>query len=208
MAEVTKRSDSFDSGKQHLGNVYAKALLGVTESAGQTEAVLGEFESLIVDVLDKMPSFEATLVSPRIPHDDKSKMLDKAFGQKMSVTLLNFLKVVSRHGRLDCLRTINKSAHHLFDEMKGRIVVHVRTAEALSADLEKSITEKLQQKLGKQVVLKSHIDPEVIGGLIVKVGDTVFDGSVANQLTRFRDEAYRHTTQQLRSSMDRFVAAR
>jgi F-type H+-transporting ATPase subunit delta len=181
--------------------------LGVTEAAGKTADVLGEFDSLVVDVLDKMPNFEATLASPRVPHEDKVKMLDKAFGKTMSEQLLTFLKVVSKHGRLNCLRTINKSAHRLYDHMKGRVVVQVRTAEPLDAALLKSISEKLAQKLGQEVILQTQVDPDVIGGLVVKVGDTVFDGSVANQLTRFREEAIKQTSQQLRGALDRFVTA-
>lgn len=207
MAETQQGANNFDSGQQYLSNVYAKALLGVTESAGCTEAVISEFDSLIVDVLAKLPNIEAVLVSARVPHADKERMLDKVFRGKMSSQLLTFLKVVSKHGRMDCLRSISKSFHRLNDELRGRVVVYLKTADVIGQDLLKTIAETLNKKLGMQVQLHTTIDPELIGGMVVRVGDTVFDGSVANQLNRFREESLQSTSQTLRSKLDRFVTA-
>lgn len=81
------RSNGFDAGQQYLGNVYAKALLGVTEHAGNTEQVVDEFESFVKDVLDQLPDFEAMLRSPRVPHADKERLLDRALAGKMLTIL-------------------------------------------------------------------------------------------------------------------------
>ena len=207
MAELRDKSNSFDSGQQYLGNVYAKALLGVTENSHNTPAVLDEFDSLLADVLDRLPQFAATLSSPRVPHADKLRMLEKAFADKMSPQLLTFLKVVSQHGRLDCLRAINRAAHRIYDEMRGRVAVQIRTAEPVGGDVLQAIVAKLQSSLGCEVVLTTKVDPNLIGGLVVRVGDTVFDGSVANQLNRMKDAALDATAQQLRQAFDRYVVA-
>lgn len=202
-----RQSAAFDSGKQYLGTVYAKALLGVTEAAGNTAAVLAEFDSLLTDVLDKLPDFDSILSSLRVPHGDKEQMLEKAFQGKMSVTLLNFIKVVSRHGRLDCLRVINRVLRQLVDELRGRVAVEIRTAEAVGPEVLELIAVKLRGTTGREVDLRTRIDPEMIGGIIVRVGDTVYDGSVRNQLQRMREETLETTLLQLRKGSDRFVVA-
>src|SRR5262245_46105419 len=97
------KSETIDASRQHLGTVYAKALLGAAEKVGQADQVVEELESLVADVLNKLPALEEALKTPRLTHEERLPILDKAFGGKMSATALTFLKVVSKHGRLDCL---------------------------------------------------------------------------------------------------------
>src|SRR6478609_6477693 len=101
MADASNNANSFDAGKQHLGKVYTKAILA---AAGKNAPrVLEELESLVNDVLKKLPQLQAVLSSPRVDVDAKEAMLDKAFGKSMSPVLLRSLKVIARHNRLDCL---------------------------------------------------------------------------------------------------------
>lgn len=207
MAESMRESSAFDSGKEYLGSVYAKALLGVTESAASTKVVMSEFDSLVHDLLDKVPSLESALSSPRIPHDDTSKLLDKMFAGKMNSDLLTFLKVVSRHGRLGCLRSIHRALQLQVNLLRGRLAVEVRTAEPIDADVMQMVAAKLRAVTGCDVEVKSRVDKEMLGGLIVRIGDTIYDGSVRNQLSRIREETLEVTLQKLRQAGNRFVAA-
>lgn len=199
-------SGGFDTGQEYLGNVYAKALLGVTEAARKTDLVLEEFDSLLVDVFDKLPQFEATLASLRVKHEEKLVMLDRAFAGKMSAELLNFLKVVSRHGRLDCLRAINRIAHERLDELRGRVTVELRTAEPLDAATLEQVRGKVSGMLKREVKLLTKIDPSIVGGLIIRVGDTVYDASLAARLRQMRETAVEQSFQKIRQAVDRFVA--
>lgn len=199
-------SGGFDTGQEYLGNVYAKALLGVTESARKTDLVLEEFDSLLVDVFDKLPQFEATLASLRVKHEEKLVMLDRAFAGKMSAELLNFLKVVSRHGRLDCLRAINRIAHERLDELRGRVTVELRTAEPLDAATLEQVRSRVGGMLKREVKLQTKIDPSIVGGLIIRVGDTVYDASLAARLRQMRETAVEQSFQKIRQAVDRFVA--
>jgi F-type H+-transporting ATPase subunit delta len=196
-----------DSTQQHLGSVYAEALLGAAEKAGKAETVLQELRSLVEDVLAKLPTFDAVLKSPRIAHEEKVRILDKAFQGKMSAELLNFLKVVSRHGRLESLRAINRAAQKLYHERMGRVEVRVRTAEPLPEELYKQIGDKLRQALGREPVLQMEIDPDLIGGVVIRIGDTVYDGSIARQLVRLREETAAKIGRELRRAGDRFAIA-
>ena len=201
----SRKNATLDSGRQHLGTVYAKALVGAAENLGQTEAVLEELGSVVDDVLDKLPSFDQALASPRLALEEKLALLDKAFGGQMSATLLSFLKVVAKHERLDCLRTIRRSAERLYNQMRDRVEVLVETATPLNNKVAESIVGRLTQLLGKQVVLTAEVNPDLLGGLVVRIGDTVYDGSLAGQLSRMSGVTLEQTTQKIRESLDRFA---
>ena len=207
MAKNSEKNKTHDSSQQYLGTVYAKALLAATETAGNTDLVLSEFDSLLDDVLSKLPSLEALLASPRVPHNEKVQMLDRAFAGKMSQQLLIFLKVVSGHGRLDCLATINRSAHRQYNALRGRVELEIRSAEPLSGEMLLQVSNRLRQSLQSEIDISLTVQPELIGGIVVRVGDTVYDGSVADQLRRLRTNALEKTSQEIRSSLDRFTSA-
>lgn len=206
MASSTSSASRFDTGRAYLGAVYAKALLGVTEARGNTPAVLEEFDAVVSEVFDKLPQFEATLASPRVSHEDKVPMLDRAFGSRMNVDLLNFLKVLSRHGRLDCIREIHRAARQLYDKLCGRIEVEIRTAAPLEADTLERVKAKLGGMLKRDVLLETKVDPEIVGGIVIRVGDTVYDASLAAQLQQTRAAAVDQTMQVIRQALDRYVA--
>src|SRR5262245_30940744 len=117
MAEVQQLT-VLDTGLQKLGTVYAKALIGSTEKAGNTDQVLGQLRSVIRDVLDRLPQFEATLASPRVPFETKEKLLDRAFQGKIASQLLTFLKVLGRRNRFNALRAVEVAARKTVNELR------------------------------------------------------------------------------------------
>ena len=193
--------------KQRLGAVYAKALLAAMEAQGRSEEVVGELDALIDEALQAVPDLELTLASPRISVDDKSNLLDRVFGGRFTDSTLTFLKVLARHGRLDCLRQIRRAAQNELNELRQRVAVSVTTAATIQDELRQRIQSHLQAKLGREVVLDCRVDPTIIGGLIVRVGDTVYDSSIANQLARMKEETLNKTALQLRESIDRFAVS-
>lgn len=199
-------NSEFDTGRQHLANVYAKALLGAAQSAGQLDHVLSELGDLVTQVFDRSPGLEEVLASPRIDEGERTAILDRALAGKVSDVLLNFLKVMARHGRLDCIRATHQAAQHWYNVLRGRREVFVRTAAPITAETADLIASRLRGKLNAEVDLRLEVDPSLIGGLIVRVGDTVFDGSVANQLNRFRDEAAEKAAHEMRATLNRFLA--
>jgi F-type H+-transporting ATPase subunit delta len=193
-----------DTARQRVGTVYAKALLGAAEKAGQTDSVLAEMESLVADVLDKLSDFDEMLRSPRIAHEEKVRLLDRVFGGKMSPLLLNFLKVVSQHERLDCLRAIERAARTLYNQLRKRVEVLVESATPISNQLQYTIASRLKQALGRDVVLSADVNPDLLGGLVVRVGDTVYDGSLAGRLKQMQAVTLEKTTDTIRESLERF----
>jgi F-type H+-transporting ATPase subunit delta len=203
-AEAQPEKSTVDVSGQQVAAMYAKALLGATEKAGKTEAVLEELGAIVTETLDAHPKFEAVLGSAFIDHDEKLKILDRVFGKRVSPLLLNFLKVVSNHGRLDLVRAIYHAAVANLDELRGRVMVEVRTASPLDDATAKQIIEQMKQKTGSDPRLVVKQDPSLIGGVVLRVGDTVYDGSVATQLQRVRSSMINRSVHEIQSRRDRF----
>jgi F-type H+-transporting ATPase subunit delta len=206
MSEQTKKIPTvFDSEEQHVGEVYARALLGAAQSANKVDAVVEQFESLVVDVLDKNPKIELALANPKMSVEDKWNLIDRVFGGKMEPTLVTMLKVLARRQRLGSLRSIQKSASDLRDELAGRIQVQVTVASELDAGARDALVAKLKTVFKKDVRLNTKVDPSILGGLIVRVGDTVLDGSVDGQLAALRKTVGQRSETALRSTSGSLV---
>lgn len=197
----------FDLNRQKIGVTYAKALLEASESAGAVDEVLAQLGSLVHDLIAKHPGLREAFASRLILHEERVVVLDKAFAGKMHPTLLNFLKVVSRRDRQDCLFEIEAAAVRLRNEQLGLVAVLAKSAEPLSANSIARITEQLEAQLGQKVVLSTKVDPELIGGLVLQINDTVIDGSIANRLRRLRRETLDTAARQAREAMSRFTSS-
>lgn len=192
---------------QRLASIYATALLGTSEPKGTSESLLAELDHLVDEVLQRHPAMEQLLGSPRVGIGEKMDLLDRVFGGRVSDELLTFLKVVNRHGRLNCLRAIRGAFRRALNNARGIVPVEVTTATPLDGASRAKIADQLRASLGREVELNNRIRPEIIGGLVVRVGDTVFDGSIANRLARTKHEVLSQTIQRLRESIDRFAVS-
>lgn len=193
-----------DVGVEHIADVYAKALLNTTERLGQTAAVLDEFDAVMTEVINGFPKFEAVLDSILVLPEEKAALIDKTLAGRVSPVLVNFLKVVARHGRLDCLRAIHCQAHAGHDKLRRRIPVKLTTATPVDAEMAAKIIENLRGKLEGEPVIEQEVDPSLIGGAVLRVGDIIYDGSIANQLQNLRQQMSDRSTHEIQSRRDRF----
>jgi len=193
-----------DAGVEHIADVYAKGLLAATERAGQTAAVIDEFDAVMTEVIGRFPKLEAVLDSILVLPEEKVALIDKTLGGRVSPMLVNFLKVVARHGRLDCLRAIHCQAHAAYDRLRRRIPVRLTTAEPISADMAARIVENLRGKLEGEPIIEQLVDPSLIGGAVLRVGDMIYDGSIANQLQNLRRKVSDRSAHEIQSRRDRF----
>jgi F-type H+-transporting ATPase subunit delta len=193
-----------DVGVEHIGDVYAKALLDTTEQAKATAAVIEEFDSVMAEILNRYPKFETVLASVLVSPEEKSTAIDRVLGGRVSAILINFLKVVARHGRLDCLRAIHCQTHAMYDKLRNRIPVRLTTAAPLTAAALDQIAQDLRAKLGGEPVFQQETDPSLIGGAVLRIGDTVYDGSIANQLQNLREQMRDRSAHEIQSRRDRF----
>ncbi len=193
-----------DVGAEHIADVYAKALLDAAERAGQTAAVVEQFDAIVADVIDQFPKLEAVLDSILVLPEEKATLIGKIFAGRVSPLLVNFLKVVARHGRRDCLRAIHCQTHVMYDKRRGRIPVRLTTAAPLDAAAVARIENDIRETLGGEPVLEQQVDPHLIGGAVLRVGDVVYDGSVARQLENLRQQINDRSVHEIQSRRDRF----
>ncbi len=206
--QIDSREMVIDVGKQQVAKVYAQALLAACENAGAglADAAVEQLTSVVSDVLAQLPEFSALLSSPRVSPEEKDRMLDKAFGTQMLPQLLTFLKVLARRGRLDCLPEMALMARKQLDVLRERTEVTLTTAVPIDAATQELIAERLRVVLGTRVTLKVRVKPEVLGGFVIRVGDTVYDASVATRFQKLRADAVKATEAKIRSELERFVA--
>jgi F-type H+-transporting ATPase subunit delta len=191
-------------GVEHLAKVYAEAFLNVTENAGQTTAVLEEFDSLVADVLDRYPQLENVLASGIVSIEEKSQLLDRVLGGRAEAIFLQFLKVISRHGRLGLVRAIHRQVHALYRQRLGQVEVEVTTATPLDEAAAERIRNAVRRLVEGEPVLARRVRPELLGGMVVRVGDTIYDASVARQLESMRQQMIDRSAHEIQSRRDRF----
>jgi F-type H+-transporting ATPase subunit delta len=201
MSESIKNETAFDDESMHVGQVYAKALLGAAGAAGNVDGMVQQFHSLIADVLDKQPALEAVLANPKLAADEKIRILEKVFAGKMDGTLLTFLKVLAVRRRFGAIRSVYQSVVRLRDEAVGRLRILVTTAQELDASAIESLTKKLGEIFKTEVVVSTKVDASVLGGLMIRVGDVVFDGSVDGQLNQLKKATIAKAEQVIRDRL-------
>ncbi len=191
-------------GVEHVAKVYAEALLNAAEKAGPIDPILEELDSFVADVLASHPDFELVLVSGVLSHEERSGILDRVLGGRASPLLLNFLKVVSRHGRMNCLWAIPAEARALYRQRLGQVSVEVTTAAPLEEAAARRLRQALQPVAGGEPVFQERVDPAILGGVVVRVGDTIYDASVARQLENMRQQMIDRSAHEIQSRRDRF----
>lgn len=195
---------SHDPAAQQIGMVYAQALVAAAESSGETQAVIEEFDSFLNDVLGTQPRFAELLTSVLIAAEDKVALLERVLRSQASKTFLNFLKTVAEHDRLDYLHSMRDAAHVIYDDSRGHVSVEVRTATPLDESRAEQLRGTLAGILNRQADLVRVIDPSLIGGLVVKVEDTVYDASVSTHLEKLRREMINRSVHEIQSRRDSF----
>ena len=193
-----------DVAVEHIGDVYARALLNAADRAEMTATVIEEFDAMMTDVVDRFPKLEAVLASALVSPEEKSAVIDRVFRGRVSAIVVSFLKVVASHDRLDCLRAIHRQTHAMYDRQRNRIPVRLSTAAPLSPAAVERIAKDLRVKLGGEPLFQQETDPGLIGGAVLRIGDTVYDGSVANQLHNLRQQMIDRTAHEIQSRRDRF----
>jgi F-type H+-transporting ATPase subunit delta len=207
MTEEVAQSKTANIRYQQIGSVYAKALLGAIPSTAQARTVIDDFQAIINEVLVKHPALRAVFASPRVAPEEKSGIIDRVFGGRVDSELLKFLQVVCRHGRLDALQEIYQATRKQFNEVHGIVEVQVTTATPIAPSLADRIRAALAAHLNLQIELVTKTDRRLIGGMVVRVGDRVYDASVAQQLASMRKTAVERAVQEMKDSTDRFVSS-
>ncbi len=198
-----------DAQPDALARTYAQSLVELAEGEGGQEAIertLGELED-ILELAREEPLFGEFLSSRVLAKDARSASLDRIFQGKISDLTLRFLQVLNAKDRLNHLPAIVAAFDQIVQDRFGRIEVDVYTAEPVDGEELASMRAQLHEILGREVILHPYTDPEMIGGLRLRIGDNLIDGSVASQLRKLRDQLTRHGSAEVRARIDRILDA-
>ena len=207
MAEKTKAKRTADVTAQRVARVYAEALLNAAEKHGQGDAVLEEYRSLIEEVFSANPQVEILLSSAALGRTKRKAALERVFEKRASAVFFNFVLVLNNHERLELLRPILVALQDLHDERARKIRVQVLSAALLPAEQQDRLAQEIRDAFGLEPILETETDPELLGGLKVRVGDWQFDGSLRTQLESIRSEILERSSHEIQSRRDRFSTA-
>jgi F-type H+-transporting ATPase subunit delta len=128
------------------------------------------------------------LANPAIPAERRSEVLVDMLGQRVSTPVLNLVRLMLRRGRIDQLPRVAAEFRRLDDARQGVTHATAVSATDLTRDEIRQLTERLEQQMGGRVALDVEVDPSLLGGIIVRVGDRLMDGSVRGRLERLRNQ--------------------
>lgn len=191
-----------DPSARSIAMVYAVALLDAAKSAGVDQPLV-EFRELL-DAVQSKPEFESLLSSPMLNLDDKRGLVERTLKPRCSEFLGNFLVVLAKHDRLELLGTILYEATQEQERRSGRQRVLVRSAVALSPELLESIRVQLKSAMTTEPIVVPQVEPALLGGLIIQVQDTIFDGSVATRLTNLTQRLRERYVHEIQGGRNRF----
>ena len=168
-----------------VARVYAEALLALGQKDGTLDTLAEETADLRTLLADNH-DLSRLLTNPVIATDARQGMVQRMFEGKVSDTLYKFLQVLNRKGRLAALPGVCDAFATLVDEAQGKIEVDATVAAELDDATASRVADELGQTLGKQVTLTQHIDPDILGGMKLRIGDRLIDASVATRLANVR----------------------
>jgi len=160
---------------------YAQALFQIARAEGALETVEDELFRF-ARILENETQLREALTDPSLPPEQRSKMIVELLGNKSTPHTVNVIAFVVQQGRARELTKIIDSLVQLAAEERKKAVAEVRSATPLDEGQREKLKDAITRATGKQVELKVLVDPTVIGGLLVRVGDQVFDGTVRRRL--------------------------
>jgi F-type H+-transporting ATPase subunit delta len=165
---------------------YATALYEEADDTGVLEAV-DDNVRMLRESLASNDKLSRVFKSPVIPAKKKDAVLESLLADRVEALLLRFLRLLVQKDRETMTKRILDAYQSLRDEQRGIVDAHVTAARPLSDDEEAAVVETLEAQTGKTIRLHQHEDADLIGGLVVRIGDAVFDASVRNKLSALHD---------------------
>jgi F-type H+-transporting ATPase subunit delta len=166
----------------HVADVYAKALYELSEQSKIVEEVKSEME-LLEAIIAQDSGFLNIMVSPQFSSDYKQSLMHKIFAGLNELTF-NFLLTVDKHNRMMFLSQIINCFDGIWEAHHGFSVVELTLTENLNEDELRNASEAIANAMRKKVILKLNVKPSIVGGAVIKYGDSMIDNSVKGRLHR------------------------
>jgi ATP synthase F1 delta subunit len=176
---------------EEIASVYARSLFEVAQEQGKLDKVhdeLGEF----ADALNESRELQVFLFSPYFSTKEKAEGLDKAISGA-DATTVNFLKLLVEKHRMPVVFRVRAEFDKLWEEENKLLPVTITSAVELPQDTVKQIGDRISEQTDRKVDLAATVDPDILGGIVVQVGNSVLDASIRNRLENFRKQVARAT---------------
>jgi F-type H+-transporting ATPase subunit delta len=171
---------------QALARRYAAALADVVTTRGEAQEVRDELEAWET-MTQSNPQLLEVFRHPTIPHEQKRAVLgDLVARTRVRPTTANFLQVLLQNHRLGDLSEVNRQFAQELDRRSNIVTAQVTTARPLARDAQESLRAKLSRMTGRSVRLEVEVDDSLIGGVVTRIGSTLYDGSVRGQLEQIK----------------------
>ena len=169
---------------EEIARVYARALFEAAKDLGKLDTIrdqLGQF----VDALNENQEMQLFLFSPSFSSAEKIEALGRAVTDA-EPEFLNFLELLLDKGRIPVIFRIQRQYNAMWDKENKRLGVTVTSAVELDPQVAKRISDEIEEQTGNTVELTSRVDPDILGGLVVQVGNMILDTSIQNRLEKLR----------------------
>lgn len=166
---------------------YAKALYDSAQAAGDAERVNEELQAT-AEVYEREQDFRAVMSHPAIATEAKLAFLKDVFGEGLSELMYSTLQLLVERGRFSVLPSLQQAYANIADERAGRAKARVYSAQGLTDTDREAISAQFSKLTGKQISVENIIDPSLIGGIRVRIGDRLYEGSVAGKLEQLRNQ--------------------
>ena len=167
---------------------YATALADVVTKSGETQVVKNELKTWET-MINTSENLKSAFTNPSISQEDKEKVLNGLIEKtKPGVTTANFLRVMLRNGRLTEISEINTKFASVLEERSGVVSANITSARELSEKQKSEVLLNLELLTGKRMTLDFKTDESLIGGMVTRIGSTVYDGSVKTQLQELKQQ--------------------
>jgi F-type H+-transporting ATPase subunit delta len=161
---------------------YASALFDLASEQGFVTAVEGDLDKL-GDAIDGTPDLKALIRNPQIGRNAAAKAMDSVAGVLgLSALTKNFIGVLAANRRLSALPDVVRAFSAIAAAQRGEVTAEVTSAHALSDEQAATLTQKLKAREGREIKLKTKVDPEILGGLVVRIGSRQIDSSIRTRL--------------------------
>jgi F-type H+-transporting ATPase subunit delta len=173
-----------------LANTYAQGLLDNVPDDDRAEEIVGELDE-IVRMLDEIEGFESLLTRAMLTRTQRDALVQRVFCGRVSELAEAFMTILGRRNRLSIIRPAAGQFRKLLNIRKGLLEVHVTTAVPLDEQRHAEVTEMISKELDSEVIVIGHVDEEMLGGIVIRVGDRVYNASLSLSIEKLSNRLAR-----------------
>lgn len=170
-----------------IANRYAEALFQIGEEENKIDNLYNELKE-VSSLITTTNDLNNAMKSPLISKLEKIKLIDVLFAEKIDNDLKNFLKILIEKGRINSIKSIEATYKELLNEKNNIIEGYVISAVPMQNEKIKELEKELSKKYNKNVTLENKVDESVLGGVLVRLGNTEIDGTIKTRLDGLRNQ--------------------